>query len=156
MHSEEFSEEIALQHATDMIETGSSSQEIGAYLQGKGLDGRVIDRILATASIGPLQRRRKQWIWVASIALIFGTAMCALAFHLQSEQQEQIKRLIESDKGVINMPNGDYVLMNDPDQHLLPGRIGGYSIILGLVCALSAFGISRTLKRTKQKAGLVS
>ncbi len=151
MIHEELTEEVARQYALDMLETGSTFAEIGAYLQGKGLDAQVIDRIIASAAEAPLQKRMKQRMVLAGVCLIVGLSFIGFAFYLQHEQQVQINRLIEQGDGVINMPNGNYVLLNDPDKHLIPGRIGAFIAILGLSLAFGAFRISRTLKDLKQK-----
>ncbi|MBP6827434.1 MAG: hypothetical protein KA165_12810 [Saprospiraceae bacterium] len=148
MNPEEFNEEIALQHASDMLETGSSFEEVGVYLQGKGLEKPAIDRLIATAAQEPLRKQFKNRIIYATIGLLAGLAFYVFALYLQHQQEEQIRQLIEQGKGV-DLPNGQFVMLSNPDEHVLPGRIAVFSAIFGLFSAFGAFRTWQLLKSLK-------
>ena len=152
MNQNHLDEETALQHGTDMLETGSSFAEVATYLRGKGISDEVVSRIIATGAQGPLKRQLRNYSWIAGIALVAALGLFLFALQLQNEQQALIQRMIEEGDSV-SLPNGEAVLLNDPDLHLFPGRLAFFSLIAGVIGAFKAFSARKTLNQLKRSIG---
>lgn len=146
---QEFTTETALQHASDMLNTGSSALEVQQYLQGKGIGSAAAERIIATASEAPLRKQFKTRTIIGVLGLALGLVLLVFALSLQQQQEAQIRQLIEGGEGVTLFNNQQYVLLNDPDRHLIPGRLAFVCAIIGLGSLLSAYGVRKTLKRNQ-------
>jgi hypothetical protein len=53
----------------------------------------------------------------------------------------------------VSLPNGEAVLLNDPDRHLFPGRLAFFSLIAGVIGAFKAFSARKTLNQLKRSIG---
>ena len=146
---ETFNEETALRQTAEMIETGSTFDEIAAYLSSKGMDQAGIQKIIAHSSIEPLQKQLKTRIFLAVAAFVVAAALYGLALYQQQKQEDRIRQLVESGQ-TIQTPNGEYVLLNDSGRDRFPGRIAASSAIFGLFTAFGAFRSWQAVKETKK------
>lgn len=149
MNSETFDEATALRQTAEMIETGSTFEEIAAYLSSKGMAQADIRKIVAQASMEPLQKQFKMRLYLAIAALVVAGALYSLALFQQQQEKDRIRQLVERGQ-TIQTPNGEYVLLNDSGRDRLPGRIAAFSAIFGLFSAFGAFRSWQGIKETKQ------
>jgi hypothetical protein len=149
MSSETFDEATAFRQAAEMIETGSTFEEIATYLSSKGMSREGIQKIIAQASIEPLQKQFKTRVILAVVALVIAAALYVLALSEQHKQEDRIRQLVESGQ-TIQTPNGEYVLLNDSGRDRLPGRIAAFSAIFGLFSAFGAFRSWQGVRETQK------
>ncbi|MBN8677468.1 MAG: hypothetical protein J0M29_04540 [Chitinophagales bacterium] len=152
MNQNQLDEETALQHGADMLETGSSFAEVATYLRDRGIGEDTINRIIAVGSQGPLKRQLRNYSWIAGVALVVALGLFLWALNLQQEQEALIQKMIESGDS-ISIANAEMVLLNDPDKHLIPGRLAFACLVIGLVCGFNAFRARKTLNELKPYLG---
>lgn len=146
MHSEVLDEETALRHTAGMIADGLPYREIHSYLQSKGVNHALIEKMIDQITQDRLRTDLKKRTLIASAGLVAAAALYLLYLYQQRQQDMRIQQLVDQGKSVSIGDLGEVVILPGADSHIFLGKLAAFSAIFGLAFAFGAFRTWRSLK----------